>query len=56
LGRANEFRLLGVLVSIAVLSVISTVVVDLASVYQTVATGVEQALTTADDVANGRSQ
>jgi len=55
-GRASEFRLLGLVVSIAVFSVVSTVVADLAVVYRTVSSGIEQALTNGDNSASERSR
>jgi hypothetical protein len=55
-ARANEFRLLGLVVSIAVFSVVSTIVVDLAVIYRTVSSGIEQVLTNGDDSASERSQ
>ena len=55
-GRANEFGLLGLVVSIAVFSVVSTVVVDVAVIYRTVSSGIEQVLTSGNDSASERSQ
>jgi len=55
-GRTNEFGLLGLVVSIAVFSVVSTVVADLAVIYRTVSSGIEQVLTNGDASASERSQ